>query len=148
MICLDVQIRPLARPRITMRKSLLATWVAFALCAVADEPVDLDRIAALNRALQDGGVTGLLAVVSEHRWDAPWMPSKWHVENRLKDAERVKVANAGRSFGSGLPSIWNRSLSSSRHCRPARNSARYPTGCATFQTGAPLRTDGRTSFLP
>ena len=82
-----------------MRKSLLSTWVALTLCAVADEPAYADRIAVLNRALQDGGVTGLLAVVSDHRWDAPWIPSKWHVENRIKDGERVKVADAGRDFG-------------------------------------------------
>ena len=73
-----------------------------ASAAFASPAEDLARIAALSAELNTNGIAGMLALATRNGLKAPWMPEQWHVENVIKEAERVGVANAGRNFGADL----------------------------------------------
>lgn len=62
---------------------------------------ELKRIAAMNAALDGGGITGLLERAKEQSWRVPQIPSRWHVENVSK-AEQKPVDVAAREFGKRL----------------------------------------------
>lgn len=70
--------------------------------AHAEEPTELQCIHELDAALQQGGVSDLLASAQQHRWQAPRIPSKWNVEHRPAVAERREIDLAGRDFGRKL----------------------------------------------
>jgi hypothetical protein len=70
-----------------------------ASAAFASPADDLAQIAALSAELSTNGIAGMLAFASRSGLKAPWMPFKWHVENKEKDPDRIKVANEGREFG-------------------------------------------------
>ncbi|MCL2104034.1 MAG: hypothetical protein FWH21_03115 [Kiritimatiellaeota bacterium] len=73
----------------------IVTVVAF-----ATETTELKRVENLNVALQDGGIAGLLAVARDI--PVPRIPSKWHIEARMKGEEKIRVATAARDFGFAL----------------------------------------------
>jgi hypothetical protein len=73
-----------------------------ASAAFASPADDLARIAALSAELSTNGIAGMLDLATRNGLRAPWMPDQWHVENVVKEAERVDVANAGRNFGTDL----------------------------------------------
>jgi len=59
---------------------------------------ELKRIAAMNAALDGGGIIGLLERANEQSWRVPQIPSKWHVEHVSK-AEQKSADVAARGFG-------------------------------------------------
>lgn len=84
-----------------MKNKLIALCliVAAGAHAVEQSSDELNRIETLSRALQNGGVTGLLSIAQSNGWACPRMPSKWHVENRCKSDEWRKVLNEARGLG-------------------------------------------------
>ncbi|HOU57466.1 MAG: hypothetical protein BWX54_02148 [Verrucomicrobia bacterium ADurb.Bin018] len=87
-----------------MNKFIASLTLLVCLCffAHAKEPPEMDRIHGLDAALQKGGLSELLSVARQHRWQAPRMPSKWSVEHRSYSDEQRKVDLAGRQFGRKL----------------------------------------------
>lgn len=61
----------------------------------------LKRIAALSEALDDGGIAWLLAKARMQSWQAPPIPSPWHVEH-VSTPEQKSVDIAAREFGKKL----------------------------------------------
>ena len=86
-----------------MRRAMLVLGIGMAtVSAFAAEATNAERLKCLGIALQDGGVTGVLSVASARGWLAPEMPSKWHVETRMKNEDDIRAANAARDFGHAL----------------------------------------------
>jgi hypothetical protein len=73
-----------------------------ASAAFASPADDLARIAALSAELDTNGIAGMLDLATGNGLKVPWMPDQWHIENVIKETERVDVANAGRNFGTDL----------------------------------------------
>lgn len=69
--------------------------------AQSDTNNELKRIAAMNAALDDGGIAGLLGKANEQSWKAPRIPSQWHVEHVSKSEQKL-VDLAAREFGKRL----------------------------------------------
>ncbi len=80
-------------------KTILSLLFLSVSLACAETSQDLKRIEEMTVALQSSGVTGILAMASANALDAPWIPDKWHVENILKEPERIRLVKAGREFG-------------------------------------------------
>lgn len=85
----------------TMKIAIVCAAMS-ASAAFANPAEDLAQIAALSAELNTNDIAGMLALATKNDWQAPWIPDQWHVENAIKEAERINVANAGRDFGVDL----------------------------------------------
>ena len=84
-----------------MKKTMLAMSTSMAIVsAFTVGAIETEQLKSLGTALQDGGVTGLLAITKDV--PIPKIPSKWHIETHIKDEEKIKEANAARDFGLAL----------------------------------------------
>ena len=73
---------------------LLLFCASFASAAIADS-----RIADLSSALQNGGVSNLLQAANSNGIEPPRIPSKWHLEHRVKTDAEKQTAEHAREFG-------------------------------------------------
>lgn len=87
-----------------MNKFIVSLFLFVLICsfAHAEQPAELRRIHDLDVALQKGGLSNLVALAKEHKWQAPRMPSKWTVEHRPATADKREIDLAGREFGRKL----------------------------------------------
>src|SRR5438067_3733610 len=69
--------------------------------AQTDANHELQRVAAMSAALDNGGITELLRQAKEKTWKAPHIPSRWHVEHVSKP-EQKSADIAARDFGKNL----------------------------------------------
>ena len=86
-----------------MKKAVFMIGIGMmAVSVFAVETATAERLEHLGAALQDGGVTGMLSAASTRGWSVPQMPSKWHIETRMKNEDDIRAANAARDFGLAL----------------------------------------------
>jgi hypothetical protein len=81
----------------------LLAAVLCAHCALAQDSItaELNRIAAMNAALDGGGIDGFLDQARREAWRVPHIPSQWHVEHVSKPEEKP-VDVASRAFGKAV----------------------------------------------
>ncbi|MCL2103670.1 MAG: hypothetical protein FWH21_01230 [Kiritimatiellaeota bacterium] len=83
-----------------MKKTMLAMSASMAIVSVfAAEITGMERLNSLGTALQEGRVTGVLAIMKDV--PIPQIPSKWHGETHIKDEEKIKETNAAHELGHG-----------------------------------------------
>jgi hypothetical protein len=87
-----------------MNKYIIGHFIIVCICSFvyAEEPAKLQQIHDLTVALQKGRISEVMAIVQEHRWQAPRIPSKWSVEHRPGSEDQRKIDLAGREFGRKL----------------------------------------------
>jgi hypothetical protein len=81
--------------------TICAMTVAFSpICFTSGSPIKtLDQVSALSATLNSEGIEEMLVVAERNTLDCPWIPDRWHVENKVKNPEVTKLADASREFG-------------------------------------------------
>jgi len=82
-----------------MKKLIVFILFMGALTTRAADDGELDRIAQMRDTLNKHTIEEFWDAVCANQWVMPRIPSKWHVENRVKDEEATKRLLAARDFG-------------------------------------------------
>ncbi|MCL2103669.1 MAG: hypothetical protein FWH21_01225 [Kiritimatiellaeota bacterium] len=86
-----------------MKKNMIVTLLLCAASMYADSGSEaLRRITEMDSILRDDGMSRLLEETGKRKWDAPRISSKWHVENRMTDKEKIREVEVARDFGRRL----------------------------------------------
>ena len=77
----------------------MSTLLFGALHPLAADDGEIKRFALMRETVQTKSIEEFMAAVHENKWAMPRIPSKWHVEKRVKDEEEKQRLRAACDLG-------------------------------------------------